>query len=89
MTSPGTATPTEADFASATHYLVRFHADTSDTFATPEERAIAQALADQRARYEALADELENTQFKPIDSTERGFKRGLRAAAQRIRLVAR
>lgn len=51
------ATPTEADFTAATSYLERFYAETDDSFWTLEERAIAQALADQRARYEAIADQ--------------------------------
>lgn len=51
-------------------------------------RTLAQALADQRAKYETVADELAKHTVEPEDDGQRGFIRGLDAAALCIRQVS-
>lgn len=51
--------------------------------------AAAQALADQRARYEAVADELEDVDYEPGFDASPDYWAGRMDGADRIRQVAR
>lgn len=82
------AQPTDAERAEAAKIRAAFF-DAIKAHRGPTPRdVIAQALADQRARYEAVAADLVKHTVEPENDAQRGFIRGLNAAALYIRQVS-
>lgn len=82
-----TATPTDAERQKA-HEVWNEALCNSGIPGWNHADAFAQALADQRARYEAIADELESDDHDPGFYAAPDYWAGISAAAERIRQVS-